>query len=111
MNIFVGNLSFRTEDLDLRAHFEQYGTVDSAVIITDRETGKSRGYGFVEMPVDSQAQYAIVSVNGEEFMGRELTCNEARPRNGSGRGGPGGPSERSSSKDSSPRGRGRADRY
>lgn len=87
MNIYVGNLTFQTTEDDLRRAFEEYGAVDSAVIIKDRFTGKSRGFGFVEMPEKSEAEAAINSLNGEDFGGRTLTVNEARPREDRPRGG------------------------
>ncbi len=80
MNIFVGNLSFRATNADLEALFAQYGTVDSAAIINDRDTGRSRGFGFVEMPDATEANKAIEELNGFEHEGRALTVNEARPR-------------------------------
>lgn len=87
MNIYVGNLSWNTREDDLREAFEAYGDVSSVSIITDRETGKSRGFGFVEMPSDSEARAAIAGLNGTEFDGRNLTVNEARPREDRGGGG------------------------
>jgi RNA recognition motif-containing protein len=80
MNIFVGNLSFRATNADLETLFAQYGTVDSAAIINDRDTGRSRGFGFVEMPDATEANKAIEELNGYEHEGRALTVNEARPR-------------------------------
>lgn len=79
-NLYVGNLSYAAKDDDLRALFEQFGAVDSARAITDRETGRSKGFGFVEMPNDAEAQAAIDGLHGKEHMGRTLTVNEARPR-------------------------------
>jgi len=79
-NIYVGNLSFRTEEDTLRNLFAQYGEVTSARIITDRETGRSRGFGFVEMADDQQAQDAIEGLNNQEFEGRNLNISEARPK-------------------------------
>lgn len=97
MKLYVGNLSFQTTDSDLRELFEQYGKVDSAQVVMDRETGRSRGFGFVEMPDRQEAQKAIDALNGQEAGGRPLTVNEARPRedrgggrSGGGRGGYGG---------------------
>ena len=90
MNIYVANLPWSTTDDDLRSAFEEHGSVDSATIIKDRETGRSRGFGFVEMPDDGQAQVAIEALNGMDFGGRPLTVNEARPRTGGGGGGGGG---------------------
>lgn len=80
MNIFVGNLSFQTQNYDLEDLFMQFGEVYSARVITDRETGRSRGFGFVEMAAADAAQKAIDSLNGQEFMGRQLNVNEAKPR-------------------------------
>lgn len=80
MNIYVGNLPHATTDDELRDAFEEFGSVDSAVIIKDKFTGKSRGFGFVEMPERDEAEAAINSLNGEEFGGRRLTVNEAKPR-------------------------------
>lgn len=80
MNIYVGNLSFKTTEQDLGDHFDQFGEVSSARIVTDRDTGRSRGFGFVEMTSESAGQEAINQLNGQEFMERNLTVNEARPR-------------------------------
>lgn len=80
MNIFVGNLPFTTGDDDLRTAFGKYGQVDSAQVIMDRQTGRSRGFGFVEMPSDDEAREAITGMNGTDLAGRALTVNEARPR-------------------------------
>ena len=80
MNIYVGNLPHATTDSELKDAFGQYGSVDSAKIITDRETGSSRGFGFVEMPDDGDAVKAVQELNGQDFDGRPLTVNEARPR-------------------------------
>ncbi len=80
MNIFVGNLNFRTTEDELRNTFSQYGDVDSARIVLDRETQRSRGFGFVEMPDDNEAQEAIRMLNGSQMGDRELKVNEARPR-------------------------------
>ncbi|MCC6143459.1 MAG: RNA-binding protein [Candidatus Hydrogenedentes bacterium] len=90
MNIYVGNLSYSTSDDDLREAFERHGAVDSARVITDRETGRSRGFGFVEMPNSGEAQAAINAMNGADLQGRSITANEARPRERSGGGGGGG---------------------
>jgi RNA recognition motif-containing protein len=89
-NIYVGNLSWGTSEELLRETFEQYGEVLSARIITDRDTGRSRGFGFVEMEVEDEANAAIEALNGSMLDGRPLTVNEARPRaprTGGGRGG------------------------
>ena len=80
MNIYVGNLTYSTDRDELRAVFEQYGEVSSARVVTDRETGRSRGYGFVEMPNAEQARAAIEALNGNEIGGRKAVVNEARPR-------------------------------
>ena len=80
MNIFVGNLAFSATDHDLRQLFEPYGDVDKINIITDRDTGRSRGFGFVEMPDSHAAKAAIQGLQGRELAGRALTVNEAKPR-------------------------------
>lgn len=80
MNIYVGNLSYNTTDEDLRAAFAAYGTVTSARVITDKETGRSRGFGFVEMANQSEALAAIEGLNQTDLQGRQLRINEARPR-------------------------------
>jgi len=80
MNIYVGNLSYDTTEDDLRMAFERFGQVTSATLIKDKYTGKSRGFGFVEMPSNEEAQAAIQGLNGTELTGRTLTVNEARPR-------------------------------
>ncbi len=79
-NIFVGNLSYGTTDQELRTLFESYGTVERVSIITDRDTGRSRGFAFVEMNDDAEADRAIEALNGYEVSGRALNVNEARPR-------------------------------
>lgn len=81
MNIYVGNLSFDVKDRDLQELFEQHGSVSSAKVITDHHTGRSRGFGFVEMPDGSEAQRAINALGEQEVDGRALRVNEARPRN------------------------------
>jgi RNA recognition motif-containing protein len=90
MNIYVGNLPYGAGDEELRAHFAQYGQVASAQVIKDQYSGRSRGFGFVEMPNAQEAQAAIAALNGKDFMGRALTVNEARPRQERGGGGGGG---------------------
>jgi len=80
VNIFVGNLAFSTTDQDLRQLFEPYGAVDTINIITDRYTGQSRGFGFVEMPDRAAAQAAIQGLQGQALGGRTLNVNEAKPR-------------------------------
>jgi RNA recognition motif-containing protein len=95
MNIYVGNLSFNLTEDDLRTAFSAYGTVEKAAIITDKMSGQSRGFGFVEMPNKDEAVKAIESLNGKDLKGRNLKVNEAQPRpagggGGGGRGGFGG---------------------
>ncbi len=80
MNLFVGNLAFTTTQAELEAAFGAFGEVASAKIMMDRETGKPRGFAFVEMPDDGQAQAAIEGMNGKDLKGRALNVNEARPR-------------------------------
>jgi RNA recognition motif-containing protein len=80
VNIFVGNLAFSATDEDIRQLFEPYGAVDTINIITDRYTGQSRGFGFVDMPDSGAAQSAIQGLNGKAQAGRALTVNEAKPR-------------------------------
>ena len=80
MNIFVGNLAFSATDHDLRQLFEPYGVVDKGNIITDRDTGRSRGFGFVEMPDSAAAKAAIQGLQGHQLDGRALNVNEAKPR-------------------------------
>lgn len=87
MNIFVGNMSFKTTENELREAFEQYGEVSSARIIMDRETNRPRGFGFVEMPNDDEARAAIQGIEGALIGGRNLRVNEARPREEGDRGG------------------------
>ncbi|MDP7062253.1 MAG: RNA-binding protein [Planctomycetota bacterium] len=90
MNIYVGNLSYATDDRELEDLFAPFGDIASARVITDRETGRSKGFGFVEMPDRGQAEAAIEALNGNEVDGRELRINEARPREDRPRGGGGG---------------------
>ena len=80
MNIFVGNLAFTATEDDLRQLFEQYGAVDKVNLITDRDTGRARGFGFVEMPDSRAAQSAIQGLQGKDLAGRAITVNEAKPR-------------------------------
>ena len=80
MNIYISNLSFKVEDNDLRQLFEEYGEVTSAKVVMDRYTGRSKGFGFIEMPDDEAAQKAITELNQAEYDGRMITVNEARPR-------------------------------
>ena len=81
MNIFVGNLPFSATEADLKGLFSECGTVDSVAIITDRETGRSRGFGFVELAADARAQDAIRDIDGSDLQGRNIKVNEAKPRN------------------------------
>lgn len=92
MNIYVGNLSYSTQDDDLRTLFENYGEVSSARVVMDRESGRSRGFGFVEMTDGTAGAQAIEKTNGLDFMGRALKVNESQPRPGGdgNRGGGGG---------------------
>ncbi len=95
VKLYVGNLAFNTTEQDLQDEFSQYGQVNSASLITDRETGRSRGFAFVELDSKEAAQTAIQGLNGKEVGGRALTVNEAKPREdrgggGGGRGGFGG---------------------
>ncbi|MEM7246200.1 MAG: RNA-binding protein [Acidobacteriota bacterium] len=87
--IFVGNLPWNTTEADLREFFEQYGQVHSAAVVTDRETGRSRGFGFIEMDPEA-ADNAISGADGQDFGGRPLRVNEAQSRRGGGGGGGGG---------------------
>ncbi len=80
MKIYVGNLPFSTTDATLHEAFSAHGQVDEAVVVTDRETGRSRGFGFVTMSNDSEANEAITALNGNDFDGRTITVNEARPK-------------------------------
>jgi cold-inducible RNA-binding protein len=92
-NIFVGNLTFGATEDAVRSMFEAYGPVDRVSIVTDRDTGRSKGFGFVEMPNDAEGDNAINALNGRELDGRNLTINEARPKSeggGGNRGGGGG---------------------
>ena len=97
MKLYVGNLSFHTSEADLNNLFSAHGTVESCRIITDRDTGRSRGFGFVEMASKAEAENAIAQLDGKEFDGRNIKVNEAKPREdrggfggGGGRGGNGG---------------------
>jgi RNA recognition motif-containing protein len=101
VNIYVGNLSFDATEEDVREVFEAFGKVESAKIVQDKYSGRSRGFGFVEMPSEDEAKAAISGLNGKEVKGRALSVNEARPRSEKPRGGGGGGN----------RGRGRDDRY
>ena len=120
--LYVGNLSYSTTNQDLEQLFGQYGQVASAQIINDRDTGRSKGFGFVEMSSDDEAQAAIAALNGQEHLGRTLTVNEARPKEdrgggggygggGGGRGGYGGGGGGGGYGGGGGRGGGRGDRY
>ena len=106
MNIYVSNLSFNVQDEDLKEFFTEYGEVTSAKVITDKFTGKSRGFGFVEMPNDEAAKKAITELDGGRVEGREIKVAEARPReerssNGGNAGNGGGGERRSFSRNNS----------
>ena len=92
--LYVGNLTYEVTNSTLEKLFAPHGTVESAQVIMDRDTGRSKGFGFVEMKTDQEAQAAIAALNGQQVEGRALTVNEAKPREdrggGGGRGGPGG---------------------
>jgi len=89
-NVFVGNLSFQTTEGDLRSLFEPFGELTRVNVVTDRDTGQARGFGFVEMSNDDEATKAIAALNGKELGGRALNVNEARPKTERGGGGGGG---------------------
>jgi cold-inducible RNA-binding protein len=84
MNIYIGNMSFDTTEDQLRQAFEGYGEISTVKLISDRDTGRPKGFGFVEMPEQSEATAAIAGLNGQELNGRELNVNEAKPRPESG---------------------------
>ncbi len=90
MKLYVGNLPYNTSEDDLRTLFSQYGNVESVAVITDRDTGRSKGFGFVEFPDDGEAKNAIQALSGQQYGGRALTVNEARPKTGGAGGGRGG---------------------
>jgi RNA recognition motif-containing protein len=90
MRIYVGNLPFSSTEDELREFFSQHGAVTSAAIVIDRETGRPRGFGFVEMANDEEARKAIAATNGQQLGGRPLVVNEAKPREAGGGGGRGG---------------------
>lgn len=102
-NIFVGNLTFGATESEVRSLFEAHGTVDRVSIVTDRDTGRSKGFGFVEMSNDAEGDRAIEALNGRDLDGRNLTINQARPKEDRGFGGGG--------RGNSGGGRGRNDRY
>ena len=85
MNIYIGNLSYSVTESSIKDLFEGFGQVTTAKIVTDKFTGSSRGFGFVEMPNDDEAQKAIAELNGKEFQGRKMVVNESRPRETTGR--------------------------
>ncbi len=87
MNIYVGNLSFNVTEQDLRQAFEPFGKIASINLITDKYSGQSKGFGFIEMPEESEAKAAIQGLNGKELKGRTINVNEARPRTEGGRSG------------------------
>jgi cold-inducible RNA-binding protein len=87
MKIYVGNLSFDATEEDVRSAFEAFGKVDEVNIIKDRDTGRAKGFGFVEMPSGEEAKEAIEALNGKEFKGRDMNVNEARPKSEGSRGG------------------------
>jgi len=89
-NIFVGNLSFDATEGSVRSLFEEFGAVDRVNIVTDRETGRARGFGFVEMSNDGEGEKAIAAINGRDVDGRALSVNEARPKENRAGGGGGG---------------------
>jgi cold-inducible RNA-binding protein len=91
MKLYVGNLAYSITDADMQSTFEDYGTVDSAVVIMDRDSGRSKGFGFVEMSDEAEAKAAMAGLDGKDIDGRALKVNEARPREDRGsRGGGGG---------------------
>jgi cold-inducible RNA-binding protein len=113
-NIFVGNLSFNTNEDELRQLFEPHGQVDRVSIMTDRDTGRSRGFGFVEMASNEDGEKAIAALNGSQVGGRTINVNEARPkteRSGGGGGGGGGGRDRGDRGGRGGGGGGRRDRY
>lgn len=87
MNIYVGNLSYDVTEADLKELFEAFGQVSSSSVVKDKFSGQSKGFGFVEMPTDTEAKAAISSLNGREVKGRTISVDEARPRAGGGGGG------------------------
>ena len=91
MNLYVGNLSTEVRQEDLQLTFEAFGQVTSAKVITDKFSGRSKGFGFVEMPVEAEAKSAMSSLNGKELRGQTLNVNEARPKRSGGKGSYGSP--------------------
>lgn len=110
-NIFVGNLSFNTNEDELRQAFESYGQVERVSILTDRDTGRSRGFGFVEMNSDEDGEKAIAALNGSQIGGRTINVNEARPKAERGGGGFGGGGGRGRGERDGRGGGGRRDRW
>jgi cold-inducible RNA-binding protein len=110
-NIFVGNLSFNTNEDELRQIFESYGQVDRVSIMTDRDTGRSRGFGFVEMSSNEDGEKAITALNGSQVGGRTINVNEARPKAERTGGGGGGGGFRDRGGDRGNRGGGRRERW
>jgi cold-inducible RNA-binding protein len=110
-NIFVGNLSFSTTEDELRQMFEAYGQVDRVSIMTDRDTGRSRGFGFVEMASNDDGEKAITALNGSQTGGRTLNVNEARPKTERAGGGGGGGGRDRGDRGGRGGGGGRRDRY
>lgn len=106
--LYVGNLGYDVSSSDLEQLLSSHGTVESAEVISDRMTGRSKGFGFVEMASESEAQAAITALNGQDFQGRSITVNEARPREARGGGGGGG---RGGGRGGYGGGRDRGDRY
>ena len=90
MKLYVGNLAFETSGENLREHFAQAGTVETATVVEDRDTGRSRGFGFVEMSSKEEGEAAIAQFNGNDLNGRNLTVNVAKPRENRNEGGNGG---------------------
>jgi len=109
--LYVGNLTYETTASDLEALFGQFGTVQSAQVIADRDTGRSKGFGFIEMGTDQEAQAAIAGLSGKEVNGRSLTVNEAKPREDRGGGGRGGYGGGGGGRGGYGGGGGRRDRY
>ncbi len=108
--LYVGNLGYDVSSSDLEQLLSSHGTVESAEVISDRMTGRSKGFGFVEMASESEAQAAITALNGQDFQGRSITVNEARPREARGGGGGGG-GGRGGGRGGYGGGRDRGDRY